>query len=33
MFTTLFDRIWRISVTAGPLIALALSLAAGRRWV
>ena len=33
MFTTLFDRIWRISVTAGPLIAIALSLAAGRRWV
>jgi hypothetical protein len=33
MFTTLFDRIWRISVTAGPLITIALSLAAGRRWV
>ncbi len=33
MSRILFDRIWRISVTAGPLIALALSLAAGRRWV
>jgi len=33
MYTTLLNRIWRISVTAGPLIAIALSLAAGRRWV
>jgi hypothetical protein len=26
-------RVWRIAVTLGPLVAIALTVAAGRRWV
>ncbi len=29
----LTHRAWRIAVTIGPLIAIALTLAAGRRWI
>ena len=25
-------QVWRLSVTLGPIIAIALTLAAGRRW-
>lgn len=25
-------RVWRVTVTLGPIIAIALTLAAGRRW-
>lgn len=32
MTATLFARAWRFAMTLGPLIAIALSLAAGRRW-
>jgi hypothetical protein len=28
----LVDRAWRVAVTLGPIIAIALTLAAGRRW-
>jgi hypothetical protein len=28
----LVDRVWRVCVTLGPIIAIALTLAAGRRW-
>jgi hypothetical protein len=28
----LATRAWRIAVTIGPLVAIALTLAAGRRW-
>jgi hypothetical protein len=26
------DRVWRIAVTLGPLVAIALTVVAGRRW-
>jgi len=29
----LLHRVWRIVVTLGPLVAIALTVAAGRRWV
>jgi len=29
----LLHRVWRIAVTLGPLVAIALTVAAGRRWV
>jgi hypothetical protein len=32
MKTELTTRIWRIVTVVGPLVAIALSLAAGRRW-
>ena len=28
----LIHRVWRLCVTLGPIIAIALTLAAGRRW-
>jgi hypothetical protein len=32
MHTSLTYRLWRVAVTVGPIIAIALTLAAGRRW-
>jgi hypothetical protein len=32
MKTELTTRIWRIVTVVGPLVAIALTLAAGRRW-
>ena len=32
MHSTLAFRLWRLAVTIGPLVAIALTLAAGRRW-
>jgi hypothetical protein len=32
MRSTVVDRAWRIAVTIGPLIAIALALVAARRW-
>lgn len=32
MQTHLSYRIWRLAITLGPIIAIALTLAAGRRW-
>ena len=32
MINPLIDRVWRVAVTLGPIIAIALTLAAGRRW-
>lgn len=32
MKTNLTYRLWRLAVTLGPIIAIALTLAAGRRW-
>jgi hypothetical protein len=32
MFTDLKDRVWRLTVAIGPLVIIALSLVAGRRW-
>lgn len=32
MNQTLQYRLWRLAVTVGPIIAIALTLAAGRRW-
>jgi hypothetical protein len=32
MDRVLLHRVWRLSVTLGPLVAIALTLAAGRRW-
>jgi hypothetical protein len=32
MHRTFVDRAWRIAVTIGPLIAIALALVAARRW-
>ncbi len=32
MINPLIDRVWRVTVTLGPIIAIALTLAAGRRW-
>ena len=32
MTQILIHRVWRLSVTLGPLVAIALTLAAGRRW-
>jgi hypothetical protein len=29
---TIIDRAWRIAITVGPLIAIALALVAARRW-
>lgn len=33
MTTDLATRIWRLAVVIGPLVAIALTLAAGRRWM
>jgi hypothetical protein len=30
--TDIATRLWRLSVTVGPLVAIALTLVAGRRW-
>lgn len=32
MSTELTTRVWRIATVLGPLVAIALTLAAGRRW-
>jgi len=32
MRQTFLDRAWRIAMTVGPLIAIALALVAARRW-
>lgn len=32
MFTDLATRAWRVAIVIGPLVAIALTLAAGRRW-
>lgn len=32
MHSTLAFRLWRLAATIGPLAAIALTLAAGRRW-
>jgi hypothetical protein len=32
MHRTLVDRAWRLAITIGPLIAIALALVAARRW-
>jgi hypothetical protein len=32
MSSDLATRVWRIAVVIGPLVAIALTLAAGRRW-
>ena len=32
MTTDLATRVWRLAVVIGPLVAIALTLAAGRRW-
>jgi hypothetical protein len=32
MFKDLAQRTWRIAVTVGPLVAIALTLAAGIKW-
>lgn len=32
MTNDLFARAWRLAVTIGPLVAIALSLAAGYKW-
>lgn len=32
MTKNLHYRLWRLAVTVGPIIAIALTLAAGRRW-
>jgi hypothetical protein len=33
MITDLSTRIWRVAIVIGPLVAIALTLAAGRRWM
>lgn len=32
MSTHLADRVWRLAVVIGPIVSIALTLAAGRRW-
>jgi hypothetical protein len=32
MRRTILDQAWRLAVTVGPLIAIALALVAARRW-
>jgi hypothetical protein len=32
MFKDLVHRSWRLAITVGPLVAIALSLAAGLKW-
>jgi hypothetical protein len=32
MFKDLVHRTWRLAITVGPLVAIALSLAAGLKW-
>jgi hypothetical protein len=32
MYRTLVDRAWRLAITVGPIIAIALALVAARRW-
>jgi hypothetical protein len=32
MHRTLVDRAWRLAITVGPIIAIALALVAARRW-
>jgi hypothetical protein len=32
MHRTLVDRAWRIAMTVGPIIAIAVALVAARRW-
>jgi hypothetical protein len=32
MHQTLVDRAWRLAITIGPIIAIALALVAARRW-
>jgi hypothetical protein len=32
MHRTLVDRVWRLAITIGPIIAIALALVAARRW-
>jgi hypothetical protein len=32
MMNPLVHRVWRVTATLGPIIAIALTLAAGRRW-
>jgi hypothetical protein len=32
MISNLTHRAWRVAVIVGPLVAIALTLAAGRRW-
>lgn len=32
MTTDLATRVWRLAIVIGPLVAIALTLAAGRRW-
>jgi hypothetical protein len=32
MHRTLVDRAWRLAITIGPIIAIALALVAARRW-
>jgi hypothetical protein len=32
MHRTLVDRLWRLAITVGPIIAIALALVAARRW-
>jgi hypothetical protein len=32
MHRTLIDRAWRLAITIGPIIAIALALVAARRW-
>lgn len=32
MPSTLTYRLWRLAATIGPIVAIALTLAAGRRW-
>jgi hypothetical protein len=32
MRRTLIDRAWRLAITIGPIIAIALALVAARRW-
>jgi hypothetical protein len=32
MFRTAIDRAWHLAVTVGPIVAIALTLVAARRW-
>ncbi len=32
MLKTHAERIWRLAITVGPLVAIALSLVAGQKW-
>ena len=32
MYRTVIDRAWHLAVTVGPILAIALTLVAARRW-